>query len=26
VDFDGDGTFNQWEIDHNKKLVETVPD
>ena len=26
ADFDGDGTFNQWEIDQNKKLVETVPD
>lgn len=26
VDFDGDGTFNQWEIDHNKKLIETVQD
>ncbi|ANH80042.1 general secretion pathway protein GspG [Niabella ginsenosidivorans] len=26
VDFDGDGNFNQWEIDQNKKLVETVPD
>ncbi|GAB3433130.1 prepilin-type N-terminal cleavage/methylation domain-containing protein [Niabella aquatica] len=26
ADFDGDGTFNQWEIDHNKKLTETVPD
>ena len=26
ADFDGDGTFNQWEIDQNKKLKETVPD
>jgi type IV pilus assembly protein PilE len=26
VDFDGDGIFNQWEIDHNKKLIETVQD
>jgi type IV pilus assembly protein PilE len=26
VDFDGDGTYNQWEIDHNKKLIETVQD
>ena len=26
TDFDGDGTFNQWEIDQNKKLTETVPD
>ena len=26
VDFDGDGIFNQWEIDHNKKLTETVQD
>ena len=26
ADFDGDGTFNVWEIDQNKKLVETVPD
>ncbi|HMR84416.1 MAG TPA: prepilin-type N-terminal cleavage/methylation domain-containing protein [Niabella sp.] len=26
ADFDGDGTFNQWEIDQNKKLLETVPD
>lgn len=26
VDFDGDGTFNVWEIDANKKLRETVQD
>lgn len=26
VDFDGDGTFNVWEIDHNKKLTETIKD
>lgn len=26
VDFDGDGTFNVWEIDHTKKLTETTPD
>lgn len=26
VDFDGDGTFNQWEIDQNQKLTETIPD
>ena len=26
VDFDGDGNFNQWEIDQNKNLVETVHD
>lgn len=25
-DFDGDGVFNTWEIDHNKKLIETVKD
>jgi len=26
VDFDGDGTFNVWEIDQNKNLTETIPD
>lgn len=26
VDFDGDGVFNTWEIDHNKKLTETIKD
>ncbi len=26
TDFDGDGIFNQWEIDQNKKLTDTVPD
>jgi type IV pilus assembly protein PilE len=26
VDFDGDGTFNVWEIDQNKNLRETVQD
>jgi len=25
-DFDGDGVYNTWEIDHNKKIVETVKD
>ena len=26
VDFDKDGTFNEWEIDENKNLRETVKD
>lgn len=26
VDFDGDGTFNVWEINQDKELVETVKD
>ncbi len=25
-DFDGDGSFNTWEIDHRKVLVETIKD
>lgn len=26
VDFDGDGTFNVWEIDENKNLIEVTRD
>jgi len=26
TDFDGDGVFNVWEIDHNQQLRETVKD
>ncbi|MDB5011809.1 MAG: ral secretion pathway protein GspG [Daejeonella sp.] len=26
VDFDGDGTFNVWQIDQDKNLQEVVPD
>jgi len=26
TDFDGDGTYNQWQIDHERNLKETVKD
>lgn len=26
TDFDGDGVYNQWQIDHNRSLKETVKD
>lgn len=26
VDFDGDGQYNRWEIDHDKNLQEITPD
>ena len=26
IDFDGDGTFNVWEIDQDNKLIETIKD
>ena len=25
-DFDGDGVFNVWQIDHNRKVTETIED
>ena len=26
VDFDKDGIYNEWQIDHNKRIVETIKD
>ena len=26
VDFDKDGIYNEWQIDHNKQIVETIKD
>lgn len=26
TDFDNDGIFNTWEINHEQKLIETIPD